>query len=262
VTPDALRALLEAVAAGTASPAAALERLSLLPVEEVGDGADGAPFARLDHHRALRLGFPEVVFFQNKTPEHAVEICRRLAARDGGFFGTRADATTQQALLAAFPAAEVNALGRTVWLKSPQAERMVELPPVVVLSAGTSDLPVAEEAAATATAFGHDVVRLYDVGVAGLHRLLGNGQLLQQDGVLIVVAGMEGALPSVVGGLTGMPVVAVPTSVGYGAAFGGIAALLGMLNSCASGVTVVNIDNGFGAACAATRILRLLATRS
>jgi pyridinium-3,5-biscarboxylic acid mononucleotide synthase len=262
VTPDALRALLEAVAAGTASPAAALERLSLLPVEEVGDGADGEPFARLDHHRALRLGFPEVVFFQNKTPGQAVEICRRLAARDGGFFGTRADTTTQQALLAAFPAAEVNALGRTVWLKSPQAERTVELPPVVVLSAGTSDLPVAEEAAATAAAFGHDVVRLYDVGVAGLHRLLGNGPLLQQDGVLIVVAGMEGALPSVVGGLTGMPVVAVPTSVGYGAAFGGIAALLGMLNSCASGVTVVNIDNGFGAACAATRILRLLATRS
>jgi pyridinium-3,5-biscarboxylic acid mononucleotide synthase len=266
LTPDALRDLLQAVAAGTATPADALARLSLLPIEEVGGAsADGSgedvPFARLDHHRALRLGFPEVVFFQNKTPEQAVQICRRLAERDGGFFGTRADVSTQAALSAEFPQAEVNALGRTVWLESAEARRALELPPVVILSAGTSDLPVAEEAAATARAFGHDVVRLYDVGVAGLHRLLNNGELLQQDGVMIVVAGMEGALPSVVGGLTGMPVVAVPTSVGYGASFGGISALLGMLNSCASGVTVVNIDNGFGAACAATRILRLLASR-
>jgi pyridinium-3,5-biscarboxylic acid mononucleotide synthase len=265
LSPEALRELLEQVAAGTATPAAALARLSWLPVEEVGEGGadgEGAPFARLDHHRALRLGFPEVVFFQNKTPDQAVQICHRLAARDGGFFGTRADAATQEALTAAFPAAEVNALGRTVWLAAPQAQPAAGLPPIVILSAGTSDLPVAEEAAATARAFGHDVVRLYDVGVAGLHRLLSNGERLQQDGVMIVVAGMEGALPSVVGGLTRMPVVAVPTSVGYGASFGGIAALLGMLNSCASGLTVVNIDNGFGAACAATRILRLLATRS
>jgi pyridinium-3,5-biscarboxylic acid mononucleotide synthase len=256
VTPDTLRALLDAVASGETTPAAAVERLAQPPVEEVGD--DVAPYARLDHHRALRLGFPEVVFFQSKTPEQAVEICRRLQARDGGFFGTRADVATQSALRAAFPAAEVNALGRTVWLAAPGAESYTHLPPVVVLSAGTSDLPVAEEAAATARAFGHDVVRLYDVGVAGIHRVLNNGERLRADGVLIVVAGMEGALPSVVGGLTGMPVVAVPTSVGYGASFGGLAALLGMLNSCASGVTVVNIDNGFGAACAAARVLRLL----
>jgi pyridinium-3,5-biscarboxylic acid mononucleotide synthase len=269
VTPEALKQLLEDVAAGAATPAAALERLAWLPIEEVRapaaateQGNGGEPFARLDHHRALRLGFPEVVFFQNKTPEQSVEICRRLAERDGGFFGTRADAATQAALSDAFPTAEINVLARTVRLASPDARRRTDLPPIIVLSAGTSDLPVAEEAAASVHAFGHDVVRLYDVGVAGIHRLLDNGQLLQQDGVLIVVAGMEGALPSVVGGLTGMPVVAVPTSVGYGASFGGLAALLGMLNSCASGVTVVNIDNGFGAACAATRILRLLASRA
>jgi pyridinium-3,5-biscarboxylic acid mononucleotide synthase len=261
VTPESLRALLDAVAAGDTEPAAALARLAWLPVEEVGT-AGAAPYARLDHHRALRVGFPEVVFLQNKTAPQAVEICGRLAERDGGFFGTRASDETQAALQTAFPTAEVNVVARTVWLESPHAVRYPELPPVMVLSAGTSDLPVAEEAAATARAFGHDVVRLYDVGVAGLHRLLSQGELLQQDGVVIVVAGMEGALPSVVGGLTRMPVIAVPTSVGYGAAFGGLAALLGMLNSCASGLTVVNIDNGFGAACAATRILRLLAQRA
>jgi pyridinium-3,5-biscarboxylic acid mononucleotide synthase len=149
-----------------------------------------------------------------------------------------------------------------VWLQATDAVRHDDLPPVVILTAGTSDLPVAEEAAATVRAFGHDVVRLYDVGVAGLHRLLDNGQRLRDGGVAIVVAGMEGALPSVVGGLTGMPIVAVPTSVGYGASFGGVAALLAMLNSCAAGITVVNIDNGFGAACAATRILRLVASRA
>lgn len=256
MTPETLRALLEGVASGATSPETAAARLSLPPTEEVG--GDGVPFARLDHHRALRLGFPEVVFFQNKTPGQAVEICSRLAERDGGFFGTRADAATQAALQDAFPAAQVNALGRTVRLAAPDARRFTDLPPVLILSAGTSDLPVAEEAAATADAFGHDVARIYDVGVAGIHRILDKGQRLQQDGVVIVVAGMEGALPSVVGGLTGMPVIAVPTSVGYGASFGGLSALLGMLNSCASGVTVVNIDNGFGAACAATRILRLL----
>jgi len=256
VTPETLRALLDAVASGDTSVDSAAARLALPPTEEVG--SDDVPFARLDHHRALRLGFPEVVFFQNKTPEQAVQICQRLAERDGGFFGTRADAATQAALQAAFPGSEVNALGRTVRLAAPDERRFIDLPPVVILSAGTSDLPVAEEAAATADAFGHDVARIYDVGVAGIHRILDKGARLQQDGVLIVVAGMEGALPSVVGGLTGMPVIAVPTSVGYGASFGGLSALLGMLNSCASGVTVVNIDNGFGAACAATRILRLL----
>jgi NCAIR mutase (PurE)-related protein len=251
--------LLQEVANGTASPDAALEKMSWLPVEEVAH--DEHAFARLDHHRALRLGFAEVVFCQGKAPAHTVEICRRLHARDGGFFATRADAATLEALSNAFPQAELNQLGRTVWLASPQASPQKQLPPVRVLSAGTADLPVAEEAAATARAFGLDVLRTYDVGVAGIHRVLQESPQLQQPGVTIVVAGMEGALPSVVGGLTGMPVVAVPTSVGYGASFGGLAALLGMLNSCAAGITVVNIDNGFGAACAATRILRLVATR-
>lgn len=261
MTADAVRELLEAVAAGRATPAAALERLAWLPAEEVrADSAD--PFARVDHHRTLRVGFPEVVFCQGKTPEQCVEICRRLADRAGGFFATRADAAAMDALVAAFPGATTNALGRTVWLEATDARRMDASAPVVVLTAGTSDLPVAEEAAATATAFGHDVVRLYDVGVAGLHRLLDNGQQLRYAGVAIVVAGMEGALPSVVGGLTAMPVIAVPTSIGYGASFGGLAALLAMLNSCAAGITVVNIDNGFGAACAATRILRLAAVRA
>ena len=254
MTPETLLHLLESVAAGDASPATALERLSWLPVEPVG-GTDA--FARLDHHRALRVGFAEVVFCQGKTAEQSVEICGRLAARDGSFLATRADAPTQHALAAAFPAASVNALGRTVWLESDDAPEPTG-PSVLVLSAGTSDLPVAEEAAVTARAFGHPVKRLYDVGVAGIHRLLNDGHQLQDAGVTIVVAGMEGALPSVVGGLTGAPIVAVPTSVGYGASFGGLAALLAMLNSCAAGITVVNIDNGFGAACAATRILRLV----
>jgi pyridinium-3,5-biscarboxylic acid mononucleotide synthase len=259
MTSDAVMKLLQSVATGETTPTGALERLAWLPLEEVR--ANGAAFARLDHHRGLRIGFPEVVFSEGKTPQQTVEICACLAERDGGFFATRADPPTRQALADVFPRAEVNETGRTVWLESPSAERYPELPPVVILSAGTSDLPVAEEAAATAHAFGHDVVRLYDVGVAGLHRLLQDGERLQQPGVAIVVAGMEGALPSVVGGLTGMPLVAVPTSVGYGAAFGGLAALLAMLNSCAAGVTVVNIDNGFGAACAATRILRLVASQ-
>ena len=254
MTPDRLLRLLESVAAGDASPSAALERLAWLPVEEVGAGD---AFARLDHHRALRVGFAEVVFCQGKTAAQCVEICGRLAARDGGFLATRADTATQQALAGAFPAAEANVLGRTVWLESAEAPEPSG-PSVLVLSAGTSDLPVAEEAAVTARAFGHPVTRLYDVGVAGIHRLLNDGHQLQQAGVSIVVAGMEGALPSVVGGLSGAPIVAVPTSVGYGASFGGLAALLAMLNSCAAGITVVNIDNGFGAACAATRILRLV----
>jgi pyridinium-3,5-biscarboxylic acid mononucleotide synthase len=257
VSSETLRKLLDAVARGETKPGTAFEQLAQPPVEAVGD--DVAPYAQLDHHRSVRLGFPEVVFFQSKTPAQSVEICRRLQARDGGFFGTRATPATQAALHEAFPDAEVNELGRTVWLPAPTAPDYRHLPPAVILSAGTSDLAVAEEAAATARAFGHGVERLYDVGVAGIHRILNNGERLRQDSVIIVVAGMEGALPSVVGGLTGMPVVAVPTSVGYGASFGGLAALLGMLNSCASGVTVVNIDNGFGAACAATRILRLLA---
>ncbi|MEX0906710.1 MAG: nickel pincer cofactor biosynthesis protein LarB [Gemmatimonadota bacterium] len=260
MTPDVLLQLLESVAAGRASPGTALARLAWLPFEDIADAA-GESYARLDHHRALRLGFPEVVFAERKTPGQTVGICGRLADRDGGFLATRADEATRAALAATFPEADVNDVARTVWLESPTAVR-VTAPPVLVLSGGTSDIPVAEEAAVTARALGHDVDRLYDVGVAGIHRLLHDGERLQQAGVAIVVAGMEGALPSVVGGLTGAPVVAVPTSVGYGASFGGVAALLAMLNSCAAGITVVNIDNGFGAACAATRILRLMARQS
>ncbi|HEX6132938.1 MAG TPA: nickel pincer cofactor biosynthesis protein LarB [Longimicrobiales bacterium] len=260
MTPEAMLRLLESIAAGEATPSAVLERLAWLPVEEVGDTSN-PPFARLDHHRILRVGFGEVVFCEGKTTEQCVEICRRLAARDSGFLATRTGDAARAALASEFPAADVNDLARTVWLGARDAAE-ADGPPVTILSAGTSDLPVAEEAAVTARAFGHRVVRLYDVGVAGIHRLLGEGRRLQDAGVLIVVAGMEGALPSVVGGLTGAPIVAVPTSVGYGASFGGLAALLAMLNSCASGITVVNIDNGFGAACAASRILRLLARRS
>lgn len=255
MTPETVRRLLETVAAGEVSPQSALERLAWLPIEEVGSGD---AFARLDHHRALRVGFAEVVFCAGKSPEQSVGICERLASRDGGFLATRADAATRIALASAFPAADVNELGRTVWLEADGAAEPEGLP-VLVMSAGTSDLPVAEEAAVTARAFGHPVNRVYDVGVAGIHRLLADSRRLQEAGVIIVAAGMEGALPSVVGGLTGMPIVAVPTSVGYGASFGGLAALLAMLNSCAAGITVVNIDNGFGAACAATRILRLTA---
>jgi pyridinium-3,5-biscarboxylic acid mononucleotide synthase len=254
----ALLALMRSVAAGTATPEQAIERLSWLPTELLGGGgeAGGAtPFARLDHHRAIRNGFPEVVFCQGKTPEQTVAICERLAARDGGFLATRADDGTRAALASAFPTAANHALGRIVHLASPSA------PPVrtgrlLVASAGTADLPVAEEAVVTSRALGCEVEAVYDIGVAGLHRLLAASATLARAEVIIVVAGMEGALASVVGGLVRVPVIAVPTSVGYGASFGGVAALLAMLNSCAAGVTVVNIDNGFGAACAAARILQ------
>jgi NCAIR mutase (PurE)-related protein len=211
-------------------------------------------FATIDHHRELRQGQPEVIFCEGKTVEQVVAIADRLVQASGWFFGTRATATQAEALRTRFPALEFNPLARTVHY--PAADRRPGPPGrVLVVSAGTSDLPVAEEAAVTAEVFGLCVERLPDVGVAGIHRLLGAGERLSSADVLIVVAGMEGALPSVVGGLVSAPVIAVPTSVGYGASFGGVAALLAMLNSCASGVTVVNIDNGFGAAVAGSRIL-------
>lgn len=252
---EKLLAVLRAVAAGEADPEDALARLAWFPLEEVADDAAGLVVARADHHRSLRNGFPEVVLCTGKSPAQVVEICHRLAARGGGFLATRADADVRGALAAAFPRAEVYDVARVVHLRpdggapAPAGEL-----PVLVVSAGTGDLPVAEEAAVVAAALGNRVERLYDVGVAGIHRLFAGADALREAGVVIVVAGMEGALPSVVGGLVGVPVIAVPTSVGYGASFGGVAALLGMLNSCAAGVTVVNIDNGFGAACAATRI--------
>lgn len=250
--------LLKEVAAGKTSPVAALERLSWAPFEPVGD----EPFARLDHHRATRQGFPEVVYGPGKTTAQLLEICDRLAARGTGFLVTRVEAEGRSALAERFPDAEVNELGRIVHLPGEGGPPGGGAGPVLVVSAGTGDLHVAEEAAVTARAMGCEVDRLYDVGVAGLHRLLRQTDRLARAAVVIVVAGMEGALPSVVGGLVRVPVIAVPTSVGYGAAFGGLAALLGMLNSCAAGVTVVNIDNGFGAACAASRILGIHAPAS
>jgi len=247
VTPDRLEALLRAVASGEMTPTAALERLRHFPSEELA-------FAQLDHHRALRQGQPEVIYCAGKTVSQVVAICERFAEAAGGFLGTRASGEQATALKARFPTLEWNPLARTVLLAPDAAPAPVGR--VLVVSAGTSDLPVAEEATVTAGAMGHEVERMADVGVAGLHRLLGRAERLFQADVIIVVAGMEGALPSVVGGLAGSPVIAVPTSVGYGASFGGLAALLAMLNSCAAGITVVNIDNGFGAAMAASRILR------
>jgi NCAIR mutase (PurE)-related protein len=256
VTRGWLLRLLEEVASGRATPAAAVERIAWQPVETVANPDsqnDPIPVARLDHHRALRAGVPEVVFCPGKSTAQVLEICRRFAERDAGFLATRADEDVLSALAAEFPAAQVNPLARTIHLAAGTGpEPLVDT--VLVASAGTADVPVAEEAAVAAAAFGNPVARLYDVGVAGIHRLLAEDAALRGAGIVIVVAGMEGALPSVVGGLVNVPVIAVPTSVGYGASFGGIAALLAMLNSCSAGITVVNIDNGFGAAAAATRI--------
>ena len=247
MSPERIAALLAEVAAGRVAPEAALEQLRHMPFESLG-------FASIDHHRHLRQGHPEVIFCEGKTYAQVLAIAERLVERSGTFFGTRADETHIDVLRARFPSLVVNELGRTVRL-SPETSAPV-LGTVLIVSAGTSDLPVAEEAASTAEAFGLGVERLVDVGVAGIHRVLASTDRLTRADVVIVAAGMEGALPSVVGGLVAGPVIAVPTSVGYGAAFGGLAALLGMLNSCASGVTVVNIDNGFGAAVAASRIIR------
>lgn len=247
MTPEQLEALLAEVAAGRMAPRAALERLRHLPFEDIA-------FARIDHHRALRQGHPEVVFCQGKTPEQVVAICERLEAASGSFLGTRATEAIATQLGARFPRLEWNQLARTVHLPSLVPHEPSGTGTILVVSAGTSDLPVAEEAVVVAEVFGHTVERLPDVGVAGVHRVLAAAEQLLRARVIIVVAGMEGALPSVVGGLVKAPVIAVPTSVGYGASFGGLAALLGMLNSCAAGVTVVNIDNGFGAAAAASRI--------
>ena len=246
MTRERVLALLRQVAAGELEISAALAELAQPPVEAL-------PFATLDHHRGLRQGYPEVIFGAGKTPEQVISIAQRLAERSGGFLATRVDESARRALHECFPAADVSDLARTVHLRSSNPPP-VGRGTVLIVTAGTSDLPVAEEASVTAQALGNTVERLVDVGVAGIHRILSRSDVLSRAAVVIVVAGMEGALPSVVGGLVAVPVIAVPTSVGYGAAFGGIAALLAMLNSCASGVTVVNIDNGFGAAFAASRI--------
>ena len=224
--------------------------------EDLGRFIERLPFASIDHLRPATQGHQEVILCQGKTPEQTVAIADRLEVAGGAFLATRAEPAHRAALAARFPRAEVNELGRTVYLPPVPEPEPTGRGTVLIVTAGTSDLPVAEEAAVVAEAFGNKVDRMADVGVAGIHRLMAQGARLREAAVVIVVAGMEGALPSVVGGLVGVPVIAVPTSVGYGASFGGIAALLGMLNSCAAGVTVVNIDNGFGAAAAATRINR------
>ncbi|HEU4801204.1 MAG TPA: nickel pincer cofactor biosynthesis protein LarB [Gemmatimonadales bacterium] len=247
MTPDALQQLLEAVAAGQLAPSDALQRLRHFPSESLD-------FATLDHHRQLRQGQPEVVLCDRKTVDQVVQICARLAERSGRFLATRVTESQAEALRAEFAALEWHPLARVAHLAG--SDRPEPRGKVLVVCAGTSDLPVAEEAAVVLAAFGVGVERMVDVGVAGLHRLLGQSAKLHEADVIIVVAGMEGALPSVVAGLVPMPVIAVPTSVGYGASFHGLAALLGMLNSCAAGVTVVNIDNGFGAAAAAHRLLQ------
>lgn len=212
------------------------------------------PFATVDHLRPITQGHQEVIFCPDKTIGQVVAIAERLEAKSGSFLATRADPGQMAALEARFPRALVNALGRTVHLPPDPEPAPTGRGTILVCTAGTSDLPVAEEAAVTARALRNRVERLTDVGVAGIHRVLVQTDVLRSASVIIVVAGMDGALPSVVGGLVKVPVIAVPTSVGYGASFGGLAALLAMLNSCASGVTVVNIDNGFGAAAAASRI--------
>ena len=247
MTPERLRELLLDVARGRATIEEAESRLHWAPIEDLG-------IAQLDHHRALRHGFPEVIFGQGKTAEQVVGIAARLAEKGDGLLATRLDGDAAAALLAAIPGTEWNPTARTVYLAPTLPRTRAVRGTVLIVAAGTSDLPVAEEAAVTAAALGNPVERLNDVGVSGIHRILSASPILARAAVVIVVAGMEGALPSVVGGLVSVPVIAVPTSVGYGASFGGIAALLGMLNSCASGVTVVNIDNGFGAAFAAARI--------
>jgi NCAIR mutase (PurE)-related protein len=242
-----LRRLLKDVAAGEATIDEAVARLRNLPFEDL-------EFAKVDHHRALRTGFPEVIFCQNKTSEQICGIMKALAADTGTVLGTRAERDKYEAVLKVFPEAVYHEAARIIQLGAPKEPGQTG--PCLVISAGTSDIPVAEEAAVVLEAAACEVDRVYDVGVAGLHRLLEHRDRMDAAKVIIVVAGMEGALASVVGGLVSQPVIAVPTSVGYGASFQGLAALLSMLNSCASGVVVVNIDNGFGAGYFAAMLCR------
>jgi len=249
-----LLTLLAEVQRGEVTPEAATERLADLPFAE--RAFEDIGHTRIDHHRSLRTGLPEVIYAAGKTPEQVAEIFARMAAAGTAVLATRATPEAAAAVHSAVPAATYNALARTLTLSQAVPCSGIPVACICVLCAGTSDIPVAEEAAITAEHFGVRVTRLYDVGVAGLHRLLAVRDQLAEADCIIVCAGMEGALPSVVGGLVGVPVIAVPTSVGYGASFGGAAALLGMLNSCSPNVSVVNIDNGFGAAYIATLIAR------
>lgn len=246
---SALLALLASVERGEITPAAGVERLANLPFEDIGH-------ARIDHHRSLRTGLPEVIYAEGKTPEQVAAIFSRMAEASNDVLATRVSREAVTAIQLAVAGTVHYEIARIVALRQTPSANVVQAPCIAVLCAGTSDLSVAEEAAVTAEHFGVRVLRLYDVGVAGVHRLLAVRDQLAQADAVIVCAGMEGALPSVVGGLVGVPVIAVPTSVGYGASFGGVTALLGMLNSCSPNVSVVNIDNGFGAAYSATLIAR------
>jgi pyridinium-3,5-biscarboxylic acid mononucleotide synthase len=245
---DSVRKLFHQVRRGTLSPDQAVDRLRHLPFEDL-------EFAKVDHHRALRCGMPEVILGQGKAPAQMAHIFSRLAQHGGNILATRASEEQLAAVQKKVPQVEYRALARAIVLERDKKKYGKGI--IAVVSAGTSDIPVAEEAVVTAEMMGNDVEHLYDVGVAGIHRLMANRASLTRARVVIVCAGMEGALPSVVGGLVGVPVIAVPTSVGYGAAFAGLAALLGMMNSCASNVSVVNIDNGFGAGYVAALINRL-----
>jgi NCAIR mutase (PurE)-related protein len=251
MTQSSLLEILSAVERGELTPEAAAARLKSLPFEDIGT-------ARVDHHRSLRMGLPEVIYAAGKTPEQTCSIFASLAASGVDVLATRVDAATADAVLARHGDAVYHATARTVSLRQRPGDATAQ-GHVAVVCAGTSDLFVAEEAAVTAETFHARVTRFYDVGVAGIHRLLAVRNELAEADAVIVCAGMEGALPSVVGGLVGVPVIAVPTSVGYGASFAGVTALLGMLNSCSPNVTVVNIDNGFGAAYTAVLIARAAA---
>jgi pyridinium-3,5-biscarboxylic acid mononucleotide synthase len=243
--------ILEAVRSGMVSPAKAIERLKHLPFEDLG-------FAKVDHHRTLRQGFAEVILGKGKTPQQVAEIVRAMLRKKDSqhnILVTRADPKIFAAVKRVARTAKLHSLSGVITIE--RSREILGKGTILVVSAGTSDIPVAEEALLTAQMMGNRIEHLYDVGVAGIHRLLEHRENLARARVIVCVAGMEGALPSVVGGLVPVPVIAVPTSMGYGASFGGVAALLGMLNSCASNVTVVNIDNGFGAACVASCINRL-----
>ncbi len=236
--PEKLKALLASVASGDVSPEDAVVRLRSLPFEDLG-------FAKVDHHRHLRKGYPETVFCQGKTPEQVVAIVTEMRTHGSNVLATRCSAEVVQAVLATHPDAVHHESARAVTITVDPPEALDGF--IAVVCAGTSDIPVAEEAAVTCESLGNRVERVYDVGVAGIHRLFDQRAALEGANAIVVCAGMEGALASVIGGLVDKPVIAVPTSVGYGASFGGVTALLGMLNSCATGVAVVNIDNGFGA---------------
>jgi NCAIR mutase (PurE)-related protein len=244
---DSIRKLFQEVRSGSLSPDDAVARLRHMPFEDLD-------FAKVDHHRALRVGMPEVIFGERKTPAQLAGIFKRLAKHGENVFATRADEKQFAAVKKMIRGAEYRELARAIVLQ--RDHKIYGKGTITVVSAGTSDIPVAEEAVVTAEMMGNEVQHLYDVGVAGIHRLLANREALTKARVIVVCAGMEGALPSVVGGLVGVPVIAVPTSVGYGSSFKGLAALLGMMNSCASNVSVVNIDNGFGAGYVASLINR------